>query len=111
MLGQGAFAGCERLRVARLNEGLEVLGTEEVKPGVFEDSGLESVVLPASLRVIRSRAFAGCSGLSSLQLPAGLESVGADCFRGTGLDAEGLLAAVQVGKRLAQNVGQEEVSG
>ena len=95
----------------RLNEGLEVLGTEEVQPGVFEDSGLESVVLPASLRVICSRAFAGCSSLRRLRLPAGLENVGADCFLGTGLDAEGLFAAVQVGKRLAQNVGREKVSG
>ena len=49
-----------------LNEGLEVLGTDELTPegkrypGVFEKSGLRNVVFPSTLKRIEYNAFAGC---------------------------------------------------
>lgn len=62
-LGNGAFCNCKQLLEAELNEGLEILGsnTEETEydtsMGVFENSGLEHVTLPASLRQIEARTF------------------------------------------------------
>ena len=85
---QGAFAGCERLRAARLNEGLRVLGTDEQPEderlcrGVFEGSALEHIELPSSLRSIEYAAFRDCESLKSIQLPLSLKRVEARMFAG-----------------------------
>lgn len=48
-VSQGAFCGCKDLKKVVLNEGLEVLGSEEhsnentILNGVFEDSALEDI--------------------------------------------------------------------
>lgn len=68
-----------------LNEGLTMLGTDEVMSpdkrwnGVFEESTLESVQLPSTLRRIEYAAFA-CTDLRSITLPDGLEYIGTWCF-------------------------------
>lgn len=65
-----------------LNEGLEVLGTDEYgydgKPllGVFYNSAVESVILPSTLKRIEYSAFKGCTNLKSVELPSGLERLG-----------------------------------
>ena len=62
-VAQEAFAQCESLRTAKFSEGLEVLGTDESAPdgtlfhGVFEESALEDVQLPSTLRRIEYSAF------------------------------------------------------
>ena len=48
-IDSGAFRWCENLKRAVLNEGLVQLG-EESSGDVFEFSGLESVVLPSTLK-------------------------------------------------------------
>ena len=58
IIRQSAFCKCSNLRTVTLNEGLEVLGTSEYtgegKPwcGVFQDSAVEDVHLPSTLRCI-----------------------------------------------------------
>ena len=65
-----------------LNEGLEILGTDEYgddgKPllGVFYNSAVENVVLPSTLKRIEYSAFKGCTNLKSVELPSGLERLG-----------------------------------
>lgn len=55
-VAQGAFARCGSLKTAVFRDGLEVLGTDEQDSngdmfrGVFEDSVLENVELPKTLR-------------------------------------------------------------
>ena len=55
---QSAFCKCPNLKRVTLNEGLETLGTSEYtkegKPwcGVFQDSAVEDVRLPSTLRYI-----------------------------------------------------------
>lgn len=85
-LERGAFAFCERLESVVLNEGLAELGQEvDAFAGVFEGSALRSVVLPSTLKVIRSGAFMKCAYLTSLQLPAGLEVLESYALSQTGI--------------------------
>lgn len=70
-VAQGAFSGCRSLRKAVLNEGLEVLGTDEqddckAQCGVFQESTLEDVRLPTTLRRIGLRTFADCRSLARI---------------------------------------------
>ena len=67
-----AFAECKWLRSVRLNEGLETLGTNEYREngtmciGVFQESALESVSLPSTLKRIEYNAFKGCKSLKEV---------------------------------------------
>ena len=79
---QGAFAHCENLKTASLNDGLEVLGTEDkvTLTGVFSGSALERVELPSTLKRIQNCTFYECKNLKHISLPSSLESIGAFCF-------------------------------
>ena len=83
---QAALCEIESLLKAVLNEGLEVLGTEELTPegeyylGVFQESGLRDVVFPSTLKKIEYSAFAGCRNMKAVCLPEGLEYLGISCF-------------------------------
>ena len=83
---QGSFYEVKSLRAVVLNEGLEVLGTEEydlddeINYGVFEDSGLNRVQLPSTLKRIEYCAFFDCKNLKNIRLPENLEYIGRGCF-------------------------------
>ena len=89
---QGSFYGVKFLVSVLLNEGLEVLGTDEPSLdqftfcGVFQESGLKRVKFPSTLRVIGNEAFMGCKNLKSVQLPEGLTEIGLRAFRESGLE-------------------------
>ena len=89
---QSALCGVKSLRKAVLNEGLEVLGENELTPdgelycGVFEESGLRDVVFPSTLKRIEYCAFIKCRNLKAVCFPEGLEYLGIACFAGTGLE-------------------------
>lgn len=82
IIHQGAFCKCQSLRKVALNEGLEVLGTDERIAidigyyGVFEKSAVEEVVLPSTLKRIEYSAFEDCGHLKDIVLPEGLECIG-----------------------------------
>ena len=69
---QGAFYKCENLKTVKFNEGLEVLGTDEYSDdgktyfGVFEESAVERVELPSTLRRIEYRVFENCKNLKNI---------------------------------------------
>ena len=91
VLRQSVFRDCKSLKRVRLNDGLEVLGTDDHPGsndwwGVFESSALEDVTLPLTLQRIEHSAFKGCTNLKSVTLPNGLEKIGALCFSGTSLE-------------------------
>lgn len=70
-VAQAAFARCENLKSATLNEGLKVLGTEEYSKenlyyGVFQESPVEHVRLPSTLTRIGYNAFKGCKSLKEV---------------------------------------------
>lgn len=78
-IGHNAFRDCKALRRVVLGPGPEEL------VGVFADSGVESVVLPPTLRRM-SAAFAGCKSLRRVQIPDGLEEAGYECFAESGIE-------------------------
>ena len=80
------FCKCQNLKKTVLNEGLEVLGTDEYPDGdrmwlgVFEDSSIEKVELPSTLRRIEYNTFRNCKNLKSISLPETLEHINKWCF-------------------------------
>ena len=83
---QGAFAECKNLKTVKFNAGLETLGTDEYWKdgdlcyGVFQESSIERVELPATLKRIEHCTFMKCNNLKSIQLPERLEYIGKLCF-------------------------------
>ena len=100
---QSAFCKCPNLRTVVLNEGLETLGTDEYaadgRPwcGVFQESAVEDVRLPSTLRRIEYYAFQNCRKLKGITLPEKLEHVGQYCFWGSGLRLIRILGAAVPG--------------
>lgn len=101
-IAPGAFALTLRLKTVELNEGLEVLGTEEYQDngemynGVFDVSTVESVRLPSTLKRIGYYAFRDCKMLKSVNLPEKLEHIGKACFKESALEAIAIPSAVKV---------------
>lgn len=81
-VSQAAFAACESLEAVRFSEGLEVLGTDEyfgdgkMYYGVFEESMIERVELPSTLKRVEYRTFRGCEYLWDIKFPDSLEYIG-----------------------------------
>ena len=90
-IAQGAFAMCDNLKTVVLSEGLSVLGTNEYPGGdncycgVFEQSALECVTLPSTLKRIEYSTFRRCEHLKGIRLPEQLEYIGKQCFEESGL--------------------------
>lgn len=55
------FSMCGNLKCVELSEGLEVIGTS-----AFNESGIESIVLPSSTRILYGKVFAYCKYLRSV---------------------------------------------
>ena len=74
-----------------LNEGLTDISSDVVEEtydmdfGVFEESGLENVTLPSTLKVLGKYAFKCCACLREVRLPEELETIRSGCFCGSGL--------------------------
>ena len=85
-----------------LNEGLEVLGTEENQIhtahwfGVFSGSALETVKLPSTLKRIECKAFRSCASLKRIDLPEKLEYIGMESFSNSGLQSVTFPKALKV---------------
>ena len=73
MIGKSAFYRCSNLVSAALPNGLE-----KVELSAFEESGLESVEFPASLRTIAQASFNECTSLKAVKFSEGLEVLGTD---------------------------------
>ena len=63
--------------------------TSFLQDGVFPCSGLESIVLPRTLRVIGERKFAGCKNLKYISFgeDSELEEIGQQAFYGCGFES------------------------
>ena len=107
MIAQGAFAKCKSLKTVEFSEGLEVLGTDEYTDkggmwyGVFEESSIESVDLPSTLKKIEYSAFENCKNLKHIELPDKLEYIGKRCFKGSALESIDLLSTLKIIKEAA----------
>ena len=69
-IGYGVFMENKRLKSVIIPEGVKDIGNS-----AFLRSGLESVTLPKSLRVIETHGFGGCFSLKAVTLPDGLTTL------------------------------------
>ena len=93
MIGRSAFYKCSNLVSAALPNGLE-----KVELSAFEESGLESVEFPASLRTISQESFKWCKSLKTVKFSDGLEVLGTDEHS----DYGGMLCGVFEGSSVEQ---------
>ena len=70
------------MKSVTFNEGLEVLESY-----ICENSGLERVSLPTTLKEIESSAFSNCKFLKHVSLPDFLEKIGYKCFAYSGIES------------------------
>ena len=68
-IGEGAFAGCRKLKSVTLNEGLRSLGGGRV--GAFQDSGVKAAYIPSLLGRLRKETFTGCRSLKKIKIAEG----------------------------------------
>ena len=93
MVAKGAFCDCRDLKSAVLNDGLEVLGhdsssaEDEYWGMAFAKSGIESIRIPSTLRVIGTYTFLECASLKSIEISEGLEKIAAAAFGMCGLES------------------------
>ena len=64
--------------------------------GVFEESGLENIKLPSTLKVVEANTFAKCSDLKSVEFSEGLERIELMAFLGSGLERVTLPRSLRV---------------
>lgn len=74
-IGHGAFVGTHALRHITIPEGITCLPTD-----CFVSSGIETISLPSTLRILERGVFYNCSNLRQITLPAGIERIGDYCF-------------------------------
>ncbi len=74
-IGQYAFANCPALKEVKLGEQIDSIAGH-----MFSGSGLERIVIPASVEKIGNSAFYRCQSLSEVVFPSGLISVGDYAF-------------------------------
>ena len=92
-VGRRALGELRASRTVSLPEGLEVVGDSW-----FVDSGVEEVIVPASVREIQKCAFACCEKLRSVEFvgESQLQSMGEYCFYNCGLTSITIPAGVAV---------------
>jgi hypothetical protein len=75
------FCGCQLLETVAFEAGSAL---REIGEYAFQWSGLKSIVIPASVGVIRNSAFQGCQSLDSVTFEAGsgLREIGERAFAG-----------------------------
>ena len=74
-----AFSGCSSLK------GFQANGLVGIGMLAFADTGLESVVFPATMRVVMDSAFMDCVNMVSAEFGENLEYLGGDAFYHTQL--------------------------
>lgn len=92
IIGNGAFLNCKELKEVVLPKTLKRIGTTDPTgcpkilgsltkyEGAFEYSGLESVNIPSSVKIIGENTFSSCMRLRSVVLPNGLKEIKENTF-------------------------------
>ena len=83
-IGDRAFYGCQNLSVLELGTSVETIGDYAFynkNDDATVNTGLQTLVIPASVRSIGKYAFANFKGLTTLTIAEGLENIGQYAFR------------------------------
>lgn len=76
-IGMSAFNGCYNMKKLTFEEGSMLTA---IDPLAFTSTGIESIDLPESIKVIGSSAFSNCTNLKSFTAPSALTELGSDAF-------------------------------
>lgn len=76
-IGKSAFEGCTLLKEIVLPDTLDTIADF-----AFFETGLETVVIPDSVKYIKTHAFTNCVSLTDVQLPNNLQHIGDYAFAG-----------------------------
>ena len=80
VIGEGAFAFCQRIRSVRIPESVR-----EIRKEAFDHCrGLGSVTVPEGVTVIEDAVFRNCASLTAVRTGSALERIGANAFSGCG---------------------------
>ena len=60
-------------------------GLQFISPNCFENSALQEINIPESVRKFGKYAFSGCMQLTDISIPEELEEIGEYCFQKSGL--------------------------
>lgn len=74
-VGEGCFQGCQSLKDINLPDGLK-----ELKARAFEGAGIEDLVIPSGIKVLRDRVFLFCASLKKVVLPAEMTRIDDGAF-------------------------------
>ncbi|MBQ9116410.1 MAG: leucine-rich repeat domain-containing protein [Clostridia bacterium] len=98
-IGTGAFIGCKGLSEVKLPSGVTIIEADtfsgcqglkkvtlgkdvtEIRTRAFTNCGLESIIIPNSVRLIEDYAFYLCDSLSTVMMGSGVETIGASAFQ------------------------------
>ena len=86
-IDSGAFLQCEALKDIQIPEGVETICEH-----AFQNSGLESVIVPESVAVIEECAFFSCENLRRADVLGKHTVLGEDCFGSNYALVEGYIA-------------------
>ena len=75
-------------------------GIEELSASTFERASIEMVVLPNTLKVIKSKAFRNCKKLKDVIIPASVEVIEDEAFHKAGLET------IKIEGDNLQNIGE-----
>lgn len=75
-IGNYAFAQCENLKTINLPDKISKVGQY-----AFYYSGLESIIIPASIQDLEVGLFQSCTELKSITIPEGIISIGNSTFK------------------------------
>ena len=93
MMFQTTSSWYESLRNAELDDDIDALGTDECSESedvqqycdVSQESALENVMPPSTLKIVENRAFEECNSLKTVTLPDQRGRNGDRCFFGSGI--------------------------
>ena len=74
-IGKDAFEDCETLRDIRLPNTIKVIG-----PWAFENTALDRIMIPNSVKEIGKEAFLRCPRLKEVNIPGSVVSIGENAF-------------------------------
>lgn len=81
VVGKEAFYGCTDLNVIDISH----TSVKELQNGAFGKSGISSISLPSTFRIVGASAFIETKNLKELTLPEGSEVIDLEAFSGSSI--------------------------
>jgi len=84
----------------------------EIGAYAFANTGITSVTLPSSIKVIGDNAFSGCKTLAKVNIPEGVTQIGKSAFSNTGLTGDLRIpnSVTEIGSNAFENLAITSVS-